>query len=218
MLDGFARKQIDPLLMAIAGRLTGTGITPNQITVAGFVIGVAAAGAIAAGWFLTGLVLLLVSRLADGLDGSLAKLTKTSDFGGFLDIVLDFGFYGIIPLGFIFADPGHNALAGATLIFSFYVNGASFLAFATLAEKHKLEGNARGTKSIFFTTGLAEATETLAVFFLPASSRTGLQRLPGCLRRSASTRQWCASCRRGRRSPASSATAQEADFATTASA
>lgn len=166
MLDGFARKQIDPLLMAIAGRLADTGITPNQITVAGFLIGVLAAGAIAAGWFLAGLVLLLASRLADGLDGSLAKLTKTSDFGGFLDIVLDFAFYGIIPLGFIFADPAANALAGATLIFSFYVNGASFLAFATLAEKHKLEGNARGTKSIFFTTGLAEATETLAVFVI----------------------------------------------------
>lgn len=166
MLDGIARKQIDPLLMAIASRLVNTGITPNQITVAGFFIGVGAASAIAAGWFVIGLVLLLASRLADGLDGSLAKLTKTSDFGGFLDIVLDFAFYGIIPLGFIIADPGQNALAGATLIFSFYVNGASFLAFATLAEKRKLTGNARGTKSIFFTTGLAEATETLAVFVL----------------------------------------------------
>ncbi|WP_075995503.1 CDP-alcohol phosphatidyltransferase family protein [Salaquimonas pukyongi] len=166
MLDGIARKQIDPLLMAIASRLAKTGITPNQITVAGFFVGVAAAAAIAAGWFLTGLALLLASRLADGLDGSLARLTKTSDFGGFLDIVLDFAFYGIIPLGFIFTDPEQNALAGATLIFSFYVNGASFLAFATLAEKRKLTGNARGTKSIFFTTGLAEATETLAVFVL----------------------------------------------------
>ncbi|MCB1386962.1 MAG: CDP-alcohol phosphatidyltransferase family protein [Nitratireductor sp.] len=166
MLDGFARRKIDPLLMRLAGLLARAGITADQVTVAGFVIGLAAALAIALGGFWTGLVLLLASRLADGLDGSLAKLTRPTDFGGYLDIVLDFGFYGIIPLGFVFVDPSANALAGATLIFSFYVNGASFLAYATLAEKRQLATAIRGTKSFFFTTGLAEATETLAVFVL----------------------------------------------------
>lgn len=166
MFDGSARKLIDPVLMRIAGGLKQAGATPDQITIAGFVLGGAAAIAIASHWFVTGLVLLLVSRLADGLDGSLAKLTKTSDFGGYLDIVLDFAFYGMIPLAFIFADPANNALAGATLVFSFYVNGASFLAYASVAEKRKLTSNARGTKSIYFTTGLAEATETLGIFIL----------------------------------------------------
>ena len=166
MLDGSARKLIDPSLMRLAGTLKRIGVTPNQVTIAGFVIGLAAAGAIAWHWYLAGLVLLLISRLADGLDGSLAKQTQTSDFGGYLDIVLDFAFYGAIPLAFILANPGQNALAGATLILSFYVNGASFLAYASIAEKRKLTSNARGTKSIYFTTGLAEATETLAVFAL----------------------------------------------------
>lgn len=166
MLDGSARKLIDPALMAIAGRLKAMGLNPDQVTIAGFLIGLAAATAISFQWFLTGLVLLLISRLADGLDGSLAKITQTSDFGGYLDIVLDFAFYGVIPLGFILADPTNNGVAGAVLIFSFYVNGASFLAYASMAEKHKLTSNARGTKSIYFTTGLAEATETLAVFVL----------------------------------------------------
>ncbi len=166
MLDGSARKLIDPSLMRLAGTLKRIGVTPNQVTIAGFVIGLAAAGAIAWHWYLAGLVLLLISRLADGLDGSLAKQTQTSDFGGYLDIVLDFAFYGAIPLAFILANPGQNALAGATLILSFYVNGASFLAYASIAEKRKLNSNARGTKSIYFTTGLAEATETLAVFAL----------------------------------------------------
>jgi phosphatidylglycerophosphate synthase len=164
MLDGRARKLIDPALDTIAGLLKRAGMTPDQVTVAGFAIGLAAAWAIAWQWYALGLLLLLVSRLADGLDGALAKQTQTTDFGGYLDIVLDFAFYGVIPLAFIFADPGQNALAGAVLIFSFYVNGASFLAYASVAEKLKLSTNARGTKSIYFTTGLAEATETLAVF------------------------------------------------------
>lgn len=164
MLDGSARKLIDPALNAIAAGLKRTGIMPDQITICGFIIGLVAAAAVAFQWYWLGLALLLVSRLADGLDGALAKQTQTTDFGGYLDIVLDFAFYGVIPLAFIFADPGQNALAGAVLIFSFYVNGASFLAYASVAEKLKLSTNARGTKSIYFTTGLAEATETLAVF------------------------------------------------------
>ncbi|MGB7288205.1 MAG: CDP-alcohol phosphatidyltransferase family protein [Salaquimonas sp.] len=166
MLDGKARNLIDPFLMAIAERLKSVGAKPDQVTISGFVIGLISAGFIAVGWYWAGLVLLLVSRLADGLDGSLAKITRSTDFGGYLDIVLDFAFYGVIPLAFIIADPMQNALAGAVLLLSFYVNGASFLAFATLAEKRGLSTSARGTKSLYFTTGLAEATETLAVFVL----------------------------------------------------
>lgn len=166
MLDGSARKLIDPALNRIAAGLKMMGLLPDHITIAGFIVGLIAAALIAKGWFLTGLVLLLLSRLADGLDGALAKITRSTDFGGYLDIVLDFAFYGIIPLAFVFVDPANNALAGSVLIFSFYVNGASFLAFATLAEKRNLKTDVRGTKSIFFTTGLAEATETLVVFVL----------------------------------------------------
>ena len=166
MLDGRARKLIDPYLMALAENLKSWKVTPDQVTIASFAIGVLAAFLIAMDWYLAGLVLLLMSRLGDGLDGSLAKLTQSTDFGGYLDIVLDFAFYGAIPLAFIFADPVNNALAGSVLILSFYVNGASFLAYASLAQKRGLSSTARGSKSIYFTTGLAEASETLAVFVL----------------------------------------------------
>ena len=110
------------------------------------------------------IALILLSRLSDGLDGAIARIRGKTDFGGYLDIVLDFLFYGAIPLAFIIYDPSANAVAGATLILSFYVNGASFLAYAVMAEKRALESRARGEKSLFFTTGLAEATETIAVF------------------------------------------------------
>lgn len=164
MFDGSIRKQIDPVLMRMAKALVTFNITANQVTVFSFFIGMIAAGFIAYQYFLVGLILLLISRIGDGLDGSIAKLTKPTDYGGFLDIVLDFAFYGAIPLGFIFANLAENGLAGAVLIFSFYVNGASFLAYAIMAEKRGEQTEARGKKSIFYTTGLAEATETIVFF------------------------------------------------------
>ncbi|RUM98902.1 CDP-alcohol phosphatidyltransferase family protein [Pseudaminobacter arsenicus] len=164
MLDGWARRHLDPILDAAGSRIATAGISANGVTLAAFAVGIAAAAFIAQGWFLTGLGLLLVSRLGDGLDGAVAKVRGKTDLGGYLDIVLDFTFYGAIPIGFALADPAVNAVAGAVLVFSFYVNGASFLAYAVMAEKRGLESEARGAKSLFFTTGLAEATETLAVF------------------------------------------------------
>lgn len=164
MLDGWARRQIDPALNLTARQLVRLGATPNAITVASCLIGLAAAAAIAAGNLYVGLFLLLVSRVGDGLDGAVARIIGSSDFGGFLDIVLDFAFYGAIPLGFVLLDPSANAIAGAVLIFSFYVNGASFLAYAVMAEKRGATTDARGSKSLFFTTGLAEATETILFF------------------------------------------------------
>lgn len=166
MLDGWARSQIDPVLNRIAASISGSGVTPNTITVVSCVVGLVAAGAIAFEYYWTGMVLLLVSRLGDGLDGALARITKNTDFGGYLDIVLDFVFYGAIPLGFVLANPDANGVAGAALIFSFYINGASFLAYAILAEKKGLETTARGSKSLYFTTGLAEATETITLFVI----------------------------------------------------
>jgi phosphatidylglycerophosphate synthase len=164
MLDGWARRHIDPALNVMGSALAQAGISANSVTLAAFGVGVLAAIAIAFGWFLTGLALLLVSRLGDGLDGAVARIQGKTDFGGYLDIVLDFAFYGAIPFGFVLADPAANAVAGAVLLLSFYVNGSSFLAYAIMAEKRELEGRVRGEKSIFFTTGLAEATETLIVF------------------------------------------------------
>lgn len=164
MLDGWARKRIDPALDAIAVRLAAAGISANAVTLAACAIGLAAAAAIASGHLWLGLALILISRLGDGLDGAVAKVHGKTDFGGYLDIVLDFVFYGAIPLAFVILDPLTNGIAGATLIAVFYANGASFLAYAILAEKHGLASDARGPKSLFFTTGLAEATETIAIF------------------------------------------------------
>lgn len=166
MLDGVARRLIGPPVEALGAALARRGATADAATLAGFAIGLAAAAAIAWQHYTLGLILILASRLCDGLDGAIARHTAISDRGGYLDIVLDFAFYGAIPLAFAIARPEANALPGAVLLFSFYVNGSSFLAYATIAAKRGISSTARGEKSLYFTTGLAEATETIAVFCL----------------------------------------------------
>ncbi len=166
MLDGVARRLIVPSLDRLGRRLARAGVKADHVTWAGFAIGLAAAAAIVARLYAIGLVLILVSRLCDGLDGAVARASVKTDRGGFLDIVLDFAFYGAIPLAFVIADPAANGVAGAVLLFAFYANGASFLAYAVMAEKRGLNANPRGEKSLYFTTGLAEASETIIVFVL----------------------------------------------------
>jgi phosphatidylglycerophosphate synthase len=102
--------------------------------------------------------------VADGLDGAVARVVGRSDRGGFLDITLDFAFYGMVPLGFALSDPLSNALPAAFLLASFYVNGAAFLAFAALAGRRGLTTEAQGVKSLYYLAGIAEGTETIAVF------------------------------------------------------
>jgi phosphatidylglycerophosphate synthase len=164
MFDGALRTAINPMIDQMAAQLVKAGVSANAATLTGFGLALGAATAIAFGWLWIGLALILLSRLCDGLDGAIAKQTRATDFGGYLDIVLDFAFYGLIPLAFAILNPAANAVAAGVLLLSFYVNGASFLAFAIIAEKRKLTTEARGKKSFFFTTGLAEAGETLAVF------------------------------------------------------
>lgn len=166
MFDATARKLIDPALNRIGGSMAARGITANAVTLGGLAVGLLAACAIWAGAFGLGLILILGSRLADGLDGAIARATQKTDFGGYLDITCDFLFYGAIPLGFVLYDPTLNGMAGAFLLTSFYFNGASFLGYAILAEKRGLQTSHQGIKSLYYSNGLLEGTETIAFFVL----------------------------------------------------
>lgn len=165
MLDGAMRKLIDPPLIRAGQALAKAGLSANGVTLFGLATGLAAALLIGVGLFGWGLALILVSRIADGLDGAVARATKPTDFGGYFDIAADFLFYGAIPLAFAFADPAANAVVAAILLVSFYFNGASFLGYAVLAERHDVKTDRSGQKSLFYADGLMEGTETI-VFFI----------------------------------------------------
>lgn len=164
MLDAAIRQIIDPPLDRLGRHVARLGVSANQMTLAGLVLGLLAAALIALGQPLSALLPLLASRLADGLDGAVARATRRTDFGGYLDIAADFLFYGAIPLAFVLADPAANGTAGAFLLAAFYFNGTSFLGFAILAEKRRMTTTAQGLKSLYFSDGLLEGTETILFF------------------------------------------------------
>lgn len=165
MFDPLARRIIDAPLARVGAWIAQRGGTANAMTAAGLAFGLAAAVAIASGHAGWGLLLILMSRLADGLDGAVARVRGPTDLGAFLDIVADFAFYAAIPIAFAIADPV-NAFTALILVASFLLSGSSFLAFAALAEKRGLATTARGRKGFFHAGGLAEGTETIAAFLL----------------------------------------------------
>lgn len=163
MLDAWARRRIDPPLDRMGARLAAAGVRPHTVTAMGFLAGVAAAACIVVQAYWIALGLILLNRLADGLDGAVARHGRLTDLGGYVDIVADFLVYAAVPFAFALADPQANALAAAFLIFSFVGTGSSFLAYAIIAGKRGIETRHRGHKSIYYLGGLTEGTETFAL-------------------------------------------------------
>lgn len=166
MIDRYLYPMLGRGLRPVAARLARAGVTADQITLAGFVTGLAALPLLWAGQFALALFAIALNRLADGLDGAVARAMHPTDRGAFLDIALDFFFYATIPLGFALADPLQNALPAAVLITAFVGTGSSFLAFAVIAGKRGLKPDAYPTKGLFYLGGLTEGFETIAVFCL----------------------------------------------------
>lgn len=161
-------KHIQPLQALVLGPvatfLARHRVTADQLTITGFGLGLLALPAIAYGYYWTGLLFIIVNRIIDGLDGAVARLTKPTDRGAFLDIALDFVFYALVPLAFAWASPNANALAAACLIAAFVGTGSSFLAFSTIAAKRGLSAAGTPKKGLYYLGGLTEGAETIAVF------------------------------------------------------
>ena len=161
MFDARIRRVIDPGLNRVGRALAGAGVPALAVTAAGFALGLAAAGAIAFGGYLAGLALILLSRIADGLDGAVARAGRPTAFGGFADSMADFAFYAAIPFAFAVAAP-ERALAAAFLLMSFIASAVAFLNYALLAAR--LGEPPSDHKAFVYAAGLTEGTETIALF------------------------------------------------------
>lgn len=164
MLDKHFIKLLKWPLDTTASRLIKQGISANQITVVGFIIGLLVIPSLAFQAYGLALFFIVINRICDGLDGAIARQTMPTDLGGYLDITLDFIFYSAVVFAFALANPEQNALPAAFLIFSFMGTGSSFLAFAIMAEKRQIKQLDYGKKSLFYLGGLTEGAETIGLF------------------------------------------------------
>ena len=164
------------VLVPVARVLAQKGVRADTLSWIGLGFAILAFLLISANWYLAGLAAVAANRVVDGLDGSVARATRPTDKGAFLDISLDFVFYAVVPLAFALANPAANALAAAVLIASFVGTGTSFLAFSLLAERKGLRSTKFPAKGIYYVGALAEGAETIAVF-------VAMCLFPGVLRR-----------------------------------
>jgi len=136
-----------------------------MMTLFGFAAGLLAMGAIFHQHYWVAAILFLLNRIADGLDGAIARHSQTTDFGGILDIACDFIVYPGIVFAFGLADH-ENLFYASFLIFSFIGPITTFLAYAIVAAKQQKKTSLRGIKSFYHLGGICEGTETAFVLFL----------------------------------------------------
>jgi len=165
MFDARLRAAYAPTADRAAERLVGVGVTPVQLTVGGWGVGVAACVAAGLGWWTAALVLWLGNRLLDGLDGAVARAGDPTERGGFLDIVADFSIYAGFLVGVAVSVPSAR-LGVVVLLTTYYVSGAAFLGLSSLVERRR---NRLGDeRSLNFVGGLAEGAETVVAYALIA--------------------------------------------------
>ena len=104
MLDKKFNLFFRPILTSIANILLKYKFLPNQITLFSFILGIFCFIFLSLGMIYIALFFFLLNRIFDGVDGTLARLTKPTDLGGFYDIISDFLIYALLPFGFILFD------------------------------------------------------------------------------------------------------------------
>jgi phosphatidylglycerophosphate synthase len=164
MFDDLLRKLKDRLLAPVAVEL-GARISPNAITLIACLAGLAAALFAWQGRRGLALLLWLGNRVLDGLDGTQARVhARQSDFGGYLDIVLDFVVYAAIPLALMLSQPA-LLIPGAFLLATFFVNAASWMYLAAILERRQAGASSRGElTTITMPPGIVAGTETVLFF------------------------------------------------------
>lgn len=88
--DFISKERVRNVFLPVTKRLAATGISPNALTVIGFVLVLGAAGVLALGYRQLGGLLFLLTTGFDLFDGAVAQLAdRKTRFGAFLDSNLD---------------------------------------------------------------------------------------------------------------------------------
>lgn len=164
MFDEPVRAVFNRNTRPLVATLARIGVSPNQLTAITFAVAASGAVLVGAGWSRAGFAAWLVSRLGDGLDGSLARATgRRTSFGGFLDITLDMVAYSAMVLGFSRLYPSAAAWPAILAAYVFVITTTLALSDAAGRSDRRLADTDR---TFEFTPGIAEAGETSVMYGL----------------------------------------------------
>ncbi|KGP71760.1 CDP-alcohol phosphatidyltransferase family protein [Pontibacillus yanchengensis] len=156
MLDTHARKYVQPSIEHTSKWLTKRGLTPNQVTVIAFIIGISAGVLYGFGLPIIAVLALWLSGFLDAVDGTMARMTQPSGFGTVMDITFDRVVEISIILGIAYVHPEMLwplLLLSVSIIFSMTI----FLTVGAVSDK-------QGVKSFYYQAGLAERSEGFILF------------------------------------------------------
>lgn len=118
MLERFFRAPTQRALQPLAQALARAGLTPNAVTILGFLLSLGAAALLAAGQPAAGALFILFTGACDILDGLLARVSgHQTPFGAFLDSALDRYAEAVIFLGLLAWHLSGQQAAEALLVY-----------------------------------------------------------------------------------------------------
>jgi len=159
MLDTHGRKYISPFLKGVANIFLKLNMTPNNITIIGFIIGLLPFVFIYIDKPLIAVILLWVSGFLDAVDGEMARISNTSTpWGTLMDITFD----RLVEIGVILAMALKEPQFRLQLL---YLSAAIILSMTIFLTVGALSEN-KGSKSFYYQAGVAERTEGFIFFTL----------------------------------------------------
>ncbi len=139
--DGYISKHVNRKMSDPMARfLAKTQVTPNQMTWAAFGIALLSFVSFILGYNIIAGLLVQLSSIVDGIDGSLARLKgMTSEFGGFLDSVLDRYADILIVLGLTLWSLSHETYPGIWLVGMLAITGIICISYtrARISPNHR---------------------------------------------------------------------------------
>ena len=110
---------------------------------------------------------IFLRAVKDRVLGPLARVHgRQTDFGGYLDILLDFLVYTAVPTGLALGRPTYATLAACVaLVGSFFVNAASWMYLSAVLEARAAGAATRGERTtVTMPAGLIAGTETVVLY------------------------------------------------------
>jgi len=163
MFDSYLRRFKDQAGTPLARHMSR--VSPMAISVSALVVGLLATYAAFKGQYLFAFGLWILNRILDGLDGLIARLhNRQSDFGGYVDILIDYIVYAALPIGLVAGSPSsEHYLALIFMLAVFYVNSASWMYLAAILEKRATHDPETQT-TIVMPAGVIGGFETIVAY------------------------------------------------------